>query len=110
MHALTHMGWPSRLAWGLLAWPVMVLLAILLSNAADPRAVNQPWLVALVGLGEVIAAAWRSCSLSGRSSRGPSRARNRARDTRESTTAPAHLPRHDPLTETSGKPGQAPGG
>jgi hypothetical protein len=35
----------------------MVLLAILLSNAADPRAVNQPWLVAFVGLGEVIAAA-----------------------------------------------------
>jgi hypothetical protein len=42
---------------GLLAWPVMVLLAILLSNAADPYAVSEPWLVALLGAGEVLAAA-----------------------------------------------------
>ncbi len=57
MHTVMHMDWPSRLVWGLLAWPVMVYLAILLSSAADPRAVNQPWLVALVGAGEVLTAA-----------------------------------------------------
>jgi hypothetical protein len=41
MHALIHLDWPLRLAWGLLAWPVLVYLAILLSSAADPRAVNR---------------------------------------------------------------------
>ena len=57
MNALMHMDWPSRLAWGLLAWPVMVGLAVLLSIAADPSAVHDPWVLALVGTGEVLAAA-----------------------------------------------------
>lgn len=56
MHTLMHMDWPSRLAWGLLAWPVTIALAILLANAADPRAVNNPWAVAILGASEVFAA------------------------------------------------------
>ena len=55
MHRLIHMDWPSRLAWGLLAWPVMISLAILLSNAADPRSVSSPWFVAAVGVAELLA-------------------------------------------------------
>jgi hypothetical protein len=35
----------------------MVYLAILLSSAADPRAVNHPWVIAIVGSGEILAAA-----------------------------------------------------
>lgn len=57
MHTLMHMDWPSRLAWGLLAWPVMIAFAILLANAADPRAANNPWAVAALGAGELLVAA-----------------------------------------------------
>jgi hypothetical protein len=57
MHALMHMDWPSRLAWGLLAWPVMIILAVLLSRAADPRELITPWVVAIVGAAELVVAA-----------------------------------------------------
>jgi hypothetical protein len=57
MHMLMHMDWRWRLAWGLLAWPLMVGLAVLLSHAADPHEANNPWMVAIVGVGEVLAAA-----------------------------------------------------
>ena len=55
VHQLIHMDWPSRLAWGLLAWPFMIYLAILLSNAADPRSVSSPLYVAVVGTAELLA-------------------------------------------------------
>jgi hypothetical protein len=57
MHALMHMDWASRLAWGLLAWPAMIFLAVVLSLVADPRSTSQPWLVAILGAGEVVVAA-----------------------------------------------------
>jgi len=57
MHRLMHMDWPSRLVWGLVAWPIMIALAVLLSSAADPHGVNGPWTVAVVGAGEVLVAA-----------------------------------------------------
>ena len=58
MHALMHIDWPSRLAWGLLAWPVMIFLAVLLSKAADPRGVTDPRVVAIVGAAELVVAAF----------------------------------------------------
>ena len=57
MHALMHMDWQARLAWGLLAWPVMIALAVVLASAADPRAVNDPWAVAVLSTAEVLVAA-----------------------------------------------------
>jgi hypothetical protein len=57
MDRIRHMDWPSRLAWGLLAWPVMISLAILLSTSADPHAANHAWMLVVVGTAEVIAAA-----------------------------------------------------
>ena len=57
MHSLMHMDWHSRLAWGLLAWPVMIALAVVLSTAADPRTVSNPWAVTALSAAEVLAAA-----------------------------------------------------
>ena len=51
MRWLTEMDWPTRLAWGLLAWPVTIALAILLGHIAQP---GQPTAaVLLVGALEV---------------------------------------------------------
>jgi hypothetical protein len=57
MHTLMHMDWLSRLAWGLLAWPVMISLAVVLASAAEPHAVSDPWVVAVVSAAEVLVAA-----------------------------------------------------
>jgi hypothetical protein len=57
MQALMHMDWHARLTWGLLAWPVMIALAVVLASAADPLAANNPWAVAVVGTAEVLTAA-----------------------------------------------------
>jgi hypothetical protein len=57
MHALMHMDWHFRLAMGLLAWPVVIALAVVLASAADPHAASNPWAVAVVSAAEVIAAA-----------------------------------------------------
>jgi ABC-type phosphate transport system permease subunit len=57
MHALMHMDWATRLAWGLLAWPAMIFLAVVLSLVAEPGGTSQPWLVVLLGTIEVLAAA-----------------------------------------------------
>lgn len=52
-----HVDWPTRLVVGLLAWPVMIFLAIVLSYAAEPGS-NYPVVVVLVtGVAEVAAAA-----------------------------------------------------
>lgn len=57
MQALMHMDWQARLAWGLMAWPVTMALAVVLASAADPLAVNNPWAVAVVSAAEVLMAA-----------------------------------------------------
>ena len=57
MDRIRHMDWPTRLAWGLLAWPAMIALAIVLSTAADPHSANHGWMLVVVGSAEVVAAA-----------------------------------------------------
>ncbi len=56
MHWLTHMDWPSRLAWGLLAWPVTIGFAIFLGNTVQPGQASNSALVLIAGTGVVVAA------------------------------------------------------
>jgi hypothetical protein len=56
VNAVRHMDWATRLAWGLLAWPMTIALALLLSMAIDPHGGTNPILAALLGLAEVVAA------------------------------------------------------
>ena len=51
VHELLHMDSPTRLAWGLLAWPVMITFAVLLASAADPHGVHVPWVIVTVAVG-----------------------------------------------------------
>ncbi len=57
MHYIAHMDWPTRLVWGLLAWPVMIFLAILVSYAVQPGPEKPGPIVLVLALAEVIAAA-----------------------------------------------------
>ncbi len=51
------MDWPTRMVVGLLAWPMMIFLVILLSFAVEPGSHPMSAVVVLLAVEEVFAAA-----------------------------------------------------
>ena len=57
MNYIKNMDWVTRLVWGLLAWPVTIFLAILVSYAVKPGPDKPGPIVLVLALAEVVAAA-----------------------------------------------------